>query len=82
MDLQTIIKAILNSRRMRYDEISKALGVSVQAIAGRLNRPTSMTVDTLLKYLDVLDCELEIREKKEKGYVWVITKSNSYDGGE
>lgn len=80
MDLQTTIKALLKSRKMRYNDISRILGVSAQAVSNRLNKDTSMTVETLLRYLEILGCELEIREKKEKGTVWVITKSNAWEG--
>ena len=76
MDLQSILKALTNARGFTYKAIGQLLGgVSAQSVSARLNKPNSMSVGTLLKYLDILNCELVIRDKKDKNDLWIITKS-------
>jgi transcriptional regulator with XRE-family HTH domain len=76
MDLQSVLKALINARGYTYKTIGTLLGgKTTQAISDRLNKRSSMSVDTLLKFLDILGCELVIRDKNEKKDVWVITSS-------
>ena len=77
MDLQSILKALINSRGYTYKALGELLGSkTTQAISDRLNKRSSMSVNTLLTFLDVLGCELVIRDKNEKRDVWVITKAS------
>lgn len=78
MDLQSILKALINARGYTYKVIGELLGgKTTQAISDRLNKRSSMSVDTLLKFLDILGCELVIRDKNEKKDIWVITNAIS-----
>lgn len=80
MDLQSILKALINARGMTYKAIGEKLGgISAQSVSARLNKPHSLSVSTLLRYLDILGCELVIRNKHDKSDVWVITKSTRED---
>lgn len=73
MDLQSILKALINSRGMNYKDLGESLGeISPQCISNHLNRQHSMSVTTLIKYLEALGCELAIRDK-DNGGLWVIT---------
>lgn len=77
MDLQSILKALINSRGYTYKVLGELLGgKTTQAISDRLNKRSSMSVNTLLTFLDALGCELVIRDKNEKRDVWVITKAS------
>ena len=77
MDLQSILKALINSRGYTYKALGELLGgKTTQAISDRLNKRSSMSVNTLLTFLDVLGCELVIRDKNEKRDIWVITKAS------
>lgn len=85
MDLQSVLKALINAHGYTYKAIGELLGgKTTQAISDRLNKRSSMSVDTLLKFLDILGCELVIRDKREKKDVWVITSSvrGGYNNGE
>lgn len=76
MDLQSILKALINARGYTYKIVGEKIGgKTTQAISDRLNKRSSMSVDTLLKFLDILGCELVIRDKNEKKDVWVITST-------
>ena len=67
MDLQSVLKALINARGYTYKTIGALIGgKTTQAISDRLNKRSSMSVDTLLKFLDILGCELGIRQKNEK----------------
>lgn len=73
MDLQSILKALINSRGMNYKDLGESIGeISPQGISNHLNRQHSMSVATLIKYLEALGCELAIRDK-DNGGLWVIT---------
>lgn len=76
MDLQSILKALINARGYTYKTIGGLLGgKTTQAISDRLNKRSSMSVNTLLQFLNILGCELVIRDKNEKKDVWIITSS-------
>lgn len=78
MDLQSVLKALINARGYTYKTIGGLLGgKTTQAISDRLNKRSSMSVDTLLKFLDILGCELVIRDKNEKKDIWVITSATT-----
>lgn len=83
MDLQSVLKAILNERGITYKGLAeKVNGVTPQSISSKLNKGSSMTTSTLLKYLDILDCEMVIVNRRDKSDAWVITKSTSAEGRE
>lgn len=82
MDLQSILKALINARGYTYKTIGELLGgKTTQAVSDRLNKRSSMSVDTLIKYLDILGCELVIRDKSEKKDVWIITNATTNTKG-
>lgn len=85
MDLQSILKALINARGYTYKTIGELLGgKTTQAISDRLNKRSSMSVNTLLQFLNILGCELVIRDKNEKKDIWIITSSvqGGNDNGE
>lgn len=76
MDLQSVLKGIIVSRGMSYREIGEAVGgITAQGISAQLNRRHSMSVSTLVKYMDTLGCELVIRDRNQKMDMWVITSA-------
>ena len=82
MDLQSVLKALINARGYTYKAIGKRIGISAQSVSNRLNKTSALTVTTLLKYLEILDCELIIRGKREKDDCWLITKPIADKDGE
>lgn len=78
MDLQSILKALINARGFTYKSIGTMIGGKTsQSVSDRLNKQSSMTVSMLLRFLEILGCELVIRDKNEKTDIWVITKATS-----
>lgn len=77
MDLQSVLKAVINSRGMGYKDLSVPMGVSIQGISGYLNRRNSMSVATLIKLLNILGYELVIRDKSHENSAWVIENATS-----
>lgn len=83
MDLQSIIKALINTRGLTYKDVGDKMGgITTQAVSDRLNRRGSMTVGNLLRYLDALGYELAIRDKSQKADAWVVTGTTSSNKGE
>lgn len=78
MDLQSILKALINAKGLTYKVVGDLLGgKSIQSVSDQLNKKSSMSVNTLLRFLTILDCELAVRSKNDKKDVWVITSSVS-----
>lgn len=82
MDLQSVLKTIISSRGLSYRKIGDMLGgITSQGVSSRLNTPHSLSVAMLLRYLDILECELIIRSKRENDDCWLITQSITDKGG-
>ena len=78
MDLQSVLKVLINSRGYTYKAIGQIVGgKTTQAISDMLNKQSSMTVKALLKFLDALDCELVIRSRSDENDSWVITRATT-----
>ncbi len=55
------IIARMEERRMNRADLARELGISKAAVSKFLNNGSNITVKTLLKISEVLDCELKIR---------------------
>lgn len=76
MELKSILKALLNTKKLTYKQVGELLGgITIQGVSARLNKPGSMSISTLLKYLDILGCELIIRNKSNNSDIWIITET-------
>lgn len=83
MDLQNVMKTLIRYRGQTYKTMGEKLGgITAQGVSGRLNRSSSMAVSTLLKYLEILNYELVIRNKDDARGEWIITESISKGDGE
>lgn len=68
MDLQTVLKCIIAQRGMTKTEVAERMGTKLGNVSDRLNKKQGMTVRTLLRFLEALDCELVIRGDGE----WIV----------
>lgn len=74
MDIRNVIKMIMKEQGFTYELMGQKMdGKSRQQIADRLNRPVTMNLSTLFKFLDVLDCDLVIRSRRKGHEEWVAT---------
>lgn len=72
MKATDIIKHIMKIRGMTQGDLTKKLGVSSQSgISAKLNR--DLRVSTLDEFIQVLDCELVIRDKST-GAEWIVSE--------
>lgn len=74
MTTKEAVVDVLKERRMTQSDLAVKSGYSGQsAISMSLNR-SAMQIDTLLRFLDALDCEIVIRDKSKYHKEWVIDK--------
>lgn len=75
MDLQSVLKVLINTREYTYKAIGQMIGgKTTQAVSDILNKQSSMSVKTLLRFLEVLDCDLVIRSRTDERDTWIITR--------
>ena len=68
-----IINEIMRKRNFTYATLSDKCGYSTASgISNKLSRPNGMRLDTFLKMLNALDCELVIRSKLTDKSEWKI----------
>lgn len=83
MNSKNTVKEIMKLRGHNYRTLAKKLGYVTQnedvlptGIANRLSGATEMRVDTLVKFLEALDCELVVKSKTAEGQEWTITRED------
>lgn len=80
MNSKNTVKEIMKLRGHNLRTLAKKLGYVSQdgdvlhtGVANRLSGAQEMRVDTLIKFLDALDCELVIKSKTTDKQEWTIT---------
>ncbi len=81
---KTLVKEIMKIREHNNRTLAKKLGyvskdndVLPSGVTERLRGTTDMRVDTLVKFLEALDCELVIRSTKADKLEWIIGNEDS-----
>lgn len=80
MNAKNTVKEIMKVRGHNYRTLAAKLGYITQngdvlhtGVANRLSGAQEMRVDTLIKFLTELDCELVIKSKTTDKQEWKIT---------
>ena len=80
MNSKTTVKEIMKVRGHNYRTLAEKLGYVTQngevlhtGVANRLSGAQEMRVDTLVKFLVELDCELVVKSKTADKQEWKIT---------
>lgn len=80
MNSKNTVKEIMKLRGHNLRTLAKKLGYVSQegdvlptGVANRLSGAQEMRVDTLIKFLDALDCELIIKSKTADKQEWTIS---------
>lgn len=80
MNSKNTVKEIMKLRGHNLRTLAKKLGYVSQdgdvlptGVANRLSGAQEMRVDTLIKFLESLDCELVIKSKTADKQEWTIT---------
>lgn len=63
MKANDIVKMLMSNRGITQNDLTKILNMKSQsAVSGALNR--DMKISTLIRFLDSMDCELVIKDRK------------------
>ena len=80
MNSKNTVKEIMKIRNHNYRTLAEKLGYVTQngdtlasGVSERLRGTQEMRVDTLVKFLEALDCELVIKSKTADKQEWTIT---------
>ena len=80
MNSKDTVKEIMKARGHNYRTLAEKLGYTNQkgealasGVSERLRGTQEMRVDTLVKFLEALDCELVIKSKTADRQEWTIT---------
>lgn len=80
MNAKNTVKEIMKLRGHNNRTLAKKLGYITQngdvlptGVSNRLSGAQEMRVDTLVKFLEQLDCELVIKSTTADGQAWTIT---------
>ncbi len=74
MNSKKIVRDIMKQRGHTYETLAKKVGFSKPSgVSERLRGATEMRVDTLVKLLTAMDCELIIRSKLADKGDWVVS---------
>jgi transcriptional regulator with XRE-family HTH domain len=76
MNGKQIVAEVMNIRGWSQKKLADKLGYStVTGVANRLNGKTTkdMTVDTLVKFLSLMECEVVVRSTTKDKKEWVIS---------
>ena len=80
MNAKNTVKEIMKIRSHNYRTLAEKLGYVTQngdtltsGVSERLRGTQEMRVDTLVKFLEALDCELIIKSKTADKQEWKIT---------
>ncbi len=73
MNSKKIVKTIMALRGHTCDSLGKKLGLKTSSgVSERLRGTADMRVDTLVKFLEAMDCELVVRSKLGDKSSWVV----------
>ena len=77
MNSKQIVREIMKMRGHTYESLSKKLGYEKpNRVSERLRNDGEMRVDTLVKFLSQMDCELVIKSKLQDKEDWIVTLDN------
>lgn len=66
MNSSEIIKDLMKDNGLTFQRLAELLGSTTSTISDRVNRNRSgMRVDSLVKMLEVMDCELVVRSRRK-----------------
>lgn len=74
MNSKEIVNEVMKMRGMSRTALANKLGyVAPSGITQRLQGKQDMRVDTLIKFLEAMDCEVVIRSKLSDKSKWTVT---------
>ena len=74
MNSKQIVREIMKMRGHTYESLSKKLGYEKpNRVSERLRNDGEMRVDTLVKFLSQMDCELVIKSKLQDKEEWKVS---------
>lgn len=78
MNSKQIVREIMKMRGHTYESLSKKLGYEKpNRVSERLRNDGEMRVDTLVKFLSQMDCELVIKSKLQDKEEWKVSLDNN-----
>ena len=73
MTLKKIIRIIMISKELSNQTLAEKCGyATASGVSNVINRDNGMRVESLLKMLEVMDCELVVRSKTDRTQEWTI----------
>lgn len=73
MNSKKIVRDIMKMRGHTFESLAKKLGYEKpNRVSERLRNSGEMRVDTLVKFLSEMDCELVIKSKLQDKEEWVV----------
>jgi transcriptional regulator with XRE-family HTH domain len=74
MNSKMIVREIMKLRGHTYETLAKKLGLAKPSgVSERLRGTTEMRVDTLVKLLSEMDCQLVIRSTLQDRTEWIVS---------
>ena len=74
MNSKKIVRTIMKMRGHTYESLANKLGYEKpNRVSERLRNDGEMRVDTLVKFLAEMDCELVIKSKLQDKEEWVVS---------
>ena len=74
MNSKKIVRAIMKKRGHTYESLANKLGYEKpNRVSERLRNDGEMRVDTLIRFLTEMDCELVIKSKLQDKEEWVVS---------
>lgn len=74
MNSKKIVREVMKQRGHTYESLADKLGFSKPSgVSERLRGTTEMRVDTLIKLLSGMDCELVVRSKLQDKAEWTVS---------
>lgn len=68
------IREIMNFKGFTHSLLAKKLGYKTPSgVTTKLQRVNGLRVDTLIKFMEAMDCEVVIRSKTADKSEWVLT---------
>lgn len=81
MNSKKIVREIMKLRGHTYESLAIKLGFAKpNGVSERLRGATEMRVDTLVKLIREMDCELIIRSKLQDKSEWVVSIEDVTEG--
>ena len=80
MNSKKIVREVMTMRGHTYESLAKKLGFkNPSSVSERLRGTTEMRVDTLIKLLASMDCEVVVRSTTKDKKEWVLSLENDVD---